>query len=109
MALFRRKRRYSPSASALYAVQAGHEPWLDHGLADGETVTCGRCAGQLGVRLVSPSSVTVSHDGALDGIALICTACGRLLCRDCALAASDNPYMPKCDHCRAGVTVPMSR
>jgi hypothetical protein len=53
--------------------------------------------------------VTVSHDGAMDGMALICTGCGRLLCADCALAASDNPYLPKCDRCRASVTIPMSR
>ncbi|WP_281909086.1 hypothetical protein [Streptomyces olivaceus] len=53
--------------------------------------------------------MTVSHDGALDGIALICTECGRLIRRDCALAASDNPYLPKCHHCGGGVTIPMSR
>ncbi|GHJ02922.1 hypothetical protein TPA0906_47870 [Streptomyces olivaceus] len=107
VALFRRKRRSSPAVSS--AGQARHQPWFDHGLSNGETVTCGRCAGELGVRLQSQSSVTVSHDGALDGIALICTECGRLICRDCALAASDNPYLPKCHHCGGGVTIPMSR
>lgn len=132
MALFRRKKRSSPSGgqtgqaagqtgqaagqvggvagrAGQVAGRTAHQPWLDHGLANGAAVACRRCSRGLKVRLQSPSSVTVSHDGALAGMALICTECGRLLCADCALAASNNPYMPKCDRCQSPVTVPMSR
>lgn len=118
MALFRRKRHSPPSEGQTggsagqaggSAGRGGHRPWLDHGLTNGARVACGGCTRGLEVRLQSQSSVTVSHDGAMDGMALICTGCGRLLCADCALAASDNPYLPKCDRCRASVTIPMSR
>ncbi|WP_217197199.1 hypothetical protein [Streptomyces buecherae] len=106
MGLFRRngkKRRPAPSGGV-----AGARPWVDHGLVDGETVECGRCARTLRVAPQSASSVTVSHDGALEGVALICTACGQLLCSACALAASDNPYLPRCDRCGGQVTLPVT-
>ncbi|MEU3960381.1 hypothetical protein AB0F42_11230 [Streptomyces buecherae] len=106
MGLFRRNgktRRRAPSGGA-----AGPRPWVDHGLADGETVECGRWARTLRVALLSASSVTASHDGALEGMALIRTACGQSLCSACALAASDNPYPPKCDRCGGHVTLPVA-
>ena len=104
MALFRRKRRPSPTARP-----AASQPWLDHGLSNGDTVTCGRCDRELTVRLQREASVVVTHDGVLDQLTLICIGCGRLLCADCAVSASDNPYIPKCDRCRGRVVPAMSR
>ncbi|SOD64421.1 hypothetical protein SAMN06297387_116145 [Streptomyces zhaozhouensis] len=113
--LFRGKRHQPPSPAppaapvSRPAPRKRREPWLDHGLHHGAHVPCARCDRRLRVALQSPSSVTVSHDGALDGIVLVCADCGRLLCATCALAASDNPYLPRCDGCRGNVTLPMSR
>ncbi|MFF5718230.1 hypothetical protein [Streptomyces buecherae] len=52
--------------------------------------------------------MTVSHDGALEGMALIRAACGQLLRSACALAASDNPYLPRRDRCGGQVTLPVA-
>lgn len=110
MALFRRRQRSTPPAPHPRPAAAPPDgrPWLDHGLADGDLVECARCHTALEVRLATRTSVTVSHDDALAGTALVCTSCGRLLCADCGLAASDNPYLPKCDGCRGHLTLPMT-
>jgi hypothetical protein len=106
VALFNwRGKRQQPS-SAAGDVEA--RPWLDHGLADGDTVSCNRCDRELRVELRSQGGIMVAVDGAFDGIAMICTECGRVLCEPCASAASDNPHMLKCDRCHGGVVPTMS-
>jgi hypothetical protein len=106
VALFtwRRKRRQPTSAAG----NVGARPWLDHGLADGDRVSCGRCHRELRVELKSQGGIMIAVDGSFDGIAMICTRCGRILCEPCASAASDNRHMLKCDRCRGGVVPTMS-
>jgi transcription elongation factor Elf1 len=104
MALFRRKKQQPSSAAGA----VGARPWIDHGLADGDTVSCGCCGRELRVKLKSQVGIMVAVEGVFDGIAMICTRCGRLLCEPCAAAASDERHMLKCDRCHGDVVTTMS-
>jgi hypothetical protein len=85
---------------------SGSEPWLAHGLTDGDTASCQSCGRRLAVRLVPRKAVIVTHTGALQGRILICTGCGRLLCRDCTVR--ETARLLQCDRCRRPVVIPMS-
>jgi hypothetical protein len=97
MAWFRRKKTSSGPQ---------WRPWLDHGLSGGERVDCVRCGRGLTVVLQASSSVLVTHDGMLDGAALICTGCGKFTCEACSLLRGS--YLAKCPECADPVVPPMT-
>lgn len=113
--LFGRRRRrdatrdeemVEAAGAAQNAPMSGSEPWLAHGLVEGDTAACESCGRRLKARLEPRAAVIVSYPGALAGRILICGGCGRLVCRECTAGA--RPGALKCGECGAPVVIPMS-
>ena len=104
----RRRRRREALAAAEQAQSApmtGTEPWLAHGLHDGDRVACQSC-GQVAVaQLHESTAVLIAVAGSLDGRILVCTGCGRLLCLPCSMVRDSD--VSRCDQCGDTVVPPM--
>jgi hypothetical protein len=105
---YRRQRRAAVKAAkaAQGATMTGTEPWLAHGLHDGDSAECASCGRTQRVKLLARARVIVTSEGVLDGVIRICAGCGRLLCADCTVGR--NPSLRECDTCGAPVVVPMA-
>lgn len=109
---FRRRRRQgggprtarNTAQTGAQGRRTGARPWIDHGLTNGETVSCESCGRALVVRLQRQTSVLVGTTDSLRELPLICVECGRLLCYRCA----GTGLTPSCDECGNNVVPPMS-